>query len=175
MNPVTARLVADPADYPWSSHRAFLGEEQIPWVTTEFGLSLFSDDPAHARQAYRRFINESITCDDEGFVHAHNLENGRGLGTSEFLSGLLQDSHSLANVATLGSLAASICSRHCVTLEELCSPNRARVLSDARAEFASRATSQRLANISEIARFLHRAPSSVRELIERRRTSKGST
>lgn len=173
LNPVTANLVADPADYPWSSHRAFLGEEHIPWVTTEFGLSLFSDDPVRARRAYRRFINESIRCDDEGFGDAQNPEDPRVLGTSEFLSGLHQDSHSLANVTKLGPLAASICSHHCVTLEELCSPNRARILSDARADFALRATSQRVATMSEIARFLNRAPSSVSELVERRRTSKG--
>jgi hypothetical protein len=49
LNPVAARIVTDPARYPWSSHRAYLGTDTPGWITTEFGLSLFSSDPQQAR------------------------------------------------------------------------------------------------------------------------------
>jgi putative transposase len=55
LNPVKARLVKDPADFPWSSHRAYLGTEQLSWLTTDFGLALFSKDIVQARVAYARF------------------------------------------------------------------------------------------------------------------------
>jgi hypothetical protein len=46
LNPLIARIVADPADYPWSNHRAYLATHPVSWVTTEFGLSLFCTDCA---------------------------------------------------------------------------------------------------------------------------------
>jgi len=59
MAPVKSGLVRDPADYGWSSHRAYLGLESIPWLTTEPVLALFSPQPAEAREAYRDFIRGS--------------------------------------------------------------------------------------------------------------------
>jgi len=38
LNPVRARIVTDPADYPWSGHRAYLGLENTCWLTADFGL-----------------------------------------------------------------------------------------------------------------------------------------
>jgi REP element-mobilizing transposase RayT len=35
LNPVCARMVKDPKDYLWSGHRAYLGLDKIPWLTTE--------------------------------------------------------------------------------------------------------------------------------------------
>ena len=38
LNPVRAGLVKDPRDYHWSGHRAYLGDEPIPWLTTDWIL-----------------------------------------------------------------------------------------------------------------------------------------
>ncbi len=35
LNPVRARMVTDPRDYPWSSHRAYLGAPCPPWLRIE--------------------------------------------------------------------------------------------------------------------------------------------
>jgi putative transposase len=56
LNPLTSGTVCDPANYRWTSHRAYLGIERIPWLTTDFGLSLFSSDAARAHEAYQRFM-----------------------------------------------------------------------------------------------------------------------
>jgi hypothetical protein len=52
------------------------------------------------------------------------------------------------------------------------SPSRARALSAVRVEFANQAIAQRIATLSEVARFLHRAPSSVTHLLERHRNTR---
>ena len=39
LNPVRARMVDAPGEYPWSSHAVYLGGHSAPWVTTEFALS----------------------------------------------------------------------------------------------------------------------------------------
>jgi REP element-mobilizing transposase RayT len=67
LNPVLARIVADPADYPWSSHRTYLGTNPVRWVTTEFGLSLFCADRAQAGSE---------------FVQAPRLDDPAGTGES---------------------------------------------------------------------------------------------
>lgn len=49
LNPVRARLIADPLAWPWSTHRGAIGAEAIPWVSaremcTAIGVS--TADPA---------------------------------------------------------------------------------------------------------------------------------
>jgi putative transposase len=58
--PVKSGLVRDPADYPWSSHRAYLGLETLPWLTMTGVLALFAGEAAAARHAYREFILRSV-------------------------------------------------------------------------------------------------------------------
>jgi putative transposase len=60
LNPVRAGIVADPADYRWSSHRAYLGKEVLPWLSTDWILSRYSPRKQSARRQYRNFIAEGI-------------------------------------------------------------------------------------------------------------------
>ena len=56
LNPVRAGLVADPADWPWSGQRAYLGREDLPWLTTDWVLAQFGRRRAGARAGYRAFV-----------------------------------------------------------------------------------------------------------------------
>jgi REP element-mobilizing transposase RayT len=87
LNPVKARIVRDPADYPWSSHRAYLGTEPIAWLTTTFGLSLFSTDLARARRAYRQFILQS-SADELNPEEQSHPDDPRILGTDAFIASI---------------------------------------------------------------------------------------
>ena len=55
LNPVRAGIVAAADEYPWSGHGAYLGKEQLPWLTTDYVLSMFSTDAEQARKAYDSF------------------------------------------------------------------------------------------------------------------------
>ena len=55
-NPVSAGIVTDPNLYRWSSHDIYAGRRQAPWVTTDFGLALFSPRIVEARALYRRHV-----------------------------------------------------------------------------------------------------------------------
>lgn len=35
LNLLRAGLVGEPLEYPWSGHRAYVGAEVLPWLTTE--------------------------------------------------------------------------------------------------------------------------------------------
>jgi putative transposase len=57
LNPVRAKLVADAADWPWSSYTLTLGAAPPPvWLDTSFTLRKFSDNPNDAMAAYRQFV-----------------------------------------------------------------------------------------------------------------------
>lgn len=56
--PLKAGLAADAADYPWSSHRVYLGLAQAPWVATEPLLRHFRQTEGDAVRGYVKFIGQ---------------------------------------------------------------------------------------------------------------------
>ncbi|MDR7239609.1 transposase [Neobacillus drentensis] len=54
LNPVSAGMVANPEDYPWSSYRAFVYGESIPLIAPKALLSYFPDQ---STQHYENYIN----------------------------------------------------------------------------------------------------------------------
>jgi REP element-mobilizing transposase RayT len=61
LNPVRVGLCGHPADWPWSSYRATVGQMSRPdFLTTDRILSFFGPDAAAAREGYRRFIAEGL-------------------------------------------------------------------------------------------------------------------
>jgi len=57
-NPSEARLVRDPAEFTWSSHRTYITGRGPGWLTTSWILGLFGEADAEQRGAFRRFIGD---------------------------------------------------------------------------------------------------------------------
>ncbi|HEY4646991.1 MAG TPA: transposase [Steroidobacteraceae bacterium] len=167
LNPVKAGIVNDPVDYPWSSHRAFLGAESISWLTTDFGLSLFSSDLVQARAAYKRFILEPCKGEDEDLENESHPDDSRILGTDQFVARIPATPYKPRSTLTLDQLAESLCAEHHINAQLLRSPSRARRLASIRANFSAQAIEQRIATLCEVARFLGRDPSSLARLLAR--------
>jgi len=175
LNPVKAHMVTDPADYPWSSHRAFLGVDCIPWLTTDFGLSLFSKDLAQARLAYQQFILTPSNQADEDLEQESHPDDCRILGTDQFIENIPLVPYRPRSPLTLEQLAQRVCSERQLTVELLRSASRARRLTAIRIDFASRAIEQGIATLCEVARFLHRDPSSLGKMMARHTPTRGSS
>lgn len=62
LNPVRAGMVIRPDEYFWSSHNDYLGEKRFSWISTDWFLQLFSDDPAIARERYKDFMTQTKDC-----------------------------------------------------------------------------------------------------------------
>jgi len=61
LNPVRARMVTDPVDWPWSSYLATVGKVQRPeWLATEKLLSHFSGRKGGAQCQYMDFVAEGM-------------------------------------------------------------------------------------------------------------------
>ncbi len=97
LNSVRAGLVDAPADYPWSSHRVYLGLEQDPMVNRDAVLKLFSQEIGEARRLYEAFVLEAI---HEGSRDEYyRTVDQRLLGGEEFVK-------EVEHKATEGSVAA---------------------------------------------------------------------
>jgi REP element-mobilizing transposase RayT len=61
LNPVRAKVVAMPGDWPWSSYRLMIGTvAPPPWLNTDWILGVFSPNRVDAHEAYRAFVHAGI-------------------------------------------------------------------------------------------------------------------
>ncbi len=57
--PLKAGLAAGAADYPWSSHRVYIGLAQAPWLATDPLLKHFRQTEGDAVRGYLKFMGQS--------------------------------------------------------------------------------------------------------------------
>jgi putative transposase len=57
-------MVREPADYPWSSHRANAGLRTDPLVTPHAEYLALSEDPANRVQAYRNLFENGLDASE---------------------------------------------------------------------------------------------------------------
>lgn len=76
LNPVRAAMVDKLDAYPWSSHRAYLGKELIPWLNTDYVLANFSPIISKARQQFVKFVaDRSSDGHQEEFYGKGSVDN----------------------------------------------------------------------------------------------------
>jgi REP element-mobilizing transposase RayT len=168
LNPVSARMVESPDEYEWSSHRAYLGIETLPWLTTEFGLGLLGKALTGARNAYDSLMRGDLDA-DPGFNLVPS-DDPRVIGTDRFLASLPPPQVKPRSRLSLEQLALDVCMSLNVSLDAVRSPSRDRRLTPARVQIAGRATDERIASHHSVARFLGRSPSAIGQLLKRRAT-----
>jgi REP element-mobilizing transposase RayT len=168
-NPVEAKMVACADDYPWSSHRAYLGLEQLPWLTSDFGLSLMGKTIETARRHYRALIDG--VCSDIGELSALLAsDDPRVLGTDRFLASLPPPRIKPRSGISLDELVDLICIQRGISRQQLTSASKQRYLADARAELARRAVDERVASLNAVAQLVNRTSAAISQLLARRDT-----
>jgi REP element-mobilizing transposase RayT len=84
LNPVRAGIVGDPEEYPWSSHRAYLGLTRDMGMPRAIILGQFGLQPSRAVAAYREYVSHGI---GEGHQPKYyQVVDQRYLGSSEFVA-----------------------------------------------------------------------------------------
>src|SRR3990172_6960564 len=86
LNPVRAKLVKDPEKYFWSGHRAYIGQENLPWLTTDWVLSQFGRRLKSARARYGEFVQYGRKEGHRQEFH-DGTSGGRILGGDSFVEG----------------------------------------------------------------------------------------
>jgi len=133
LNPVRAGIVKEPEDYPWSGHRAYLGREVIPWLTTDWVLSQFSKRESSARESYGRFIQDGKKGTYRKEYHVGSGTDSRLLGDDRFIDRVLgkKEKRSRRRLS-LDRIIEEVCKCFSLKEEALLVSGRDRTLSKAR-------------------------------------------
>jgi len=162
LNPVRARLVSDPADYPWSGHRAYLGTAALSWLTTDSVLGLLGGSLGVARRRYARFVADGL-----GEGHRSDFyggeEDSRVIGDERFVAGLQRQAVPVqrAGRVTLDALVAHVCSGYGLEESALRAPGRQRREAQARALIGWLAVRTKAATLAEVAQRFGREASGL--------------
>jgi putative transposase len=150
LNPVRANLVADPANYPYSSHRAYSGLTVAPpWLTIDWGQSQFED--------YLEFMGSTVKEEMEQQLRNGN-EAGRILGGERFVQEVATKTGNKHNKRSLTPQEVVEVVAEVFELEprELTGPSRARDLAEARAVVAWLGMDECNLTLTEISKYLQR-------------------
>jgi hypothetical protein len=133
LNPVRAGIVKEPEDYPWSGHRAYLGREEIPWLTTDWVLSQFSKRESSARNAYERFIEDGKKGRYRKEYHMGSGTDSRILGDDEFIDRVLEkEEKKPRRRVSLDRIIQEVCKSFCLKEGEFLVSGRDRRVSRSR-------------------------------------------
>ena len=167
LNPVRAKLVKIPEDYPWSGHRAYLGHEQLPWLTTEWVLSQFAPRLKTARTRYGEFVKYGR---DEGHrqeFHSGTSE-GRILGDDTFVERVYTESdQGEKKSVTLDEIIDRVCNLYGLTEKEIAAGGKQRQPSEARGMIAYLVREVSGMSLTDLSRRLKRDVSSLSGVAER--------
>jgi REP element-mobilizing transposase RayT len=159
-NPVEAHLVRSAADYRWSSMRAYLGIETIPWLSTERALVMLQASFGDARRALVELVQQRDVAFDPWAPAPASTDrqhaDTRGVGIEG---------------PTLEDVLASACRRFVVTPAQLRSRTRSPDLTCARAWAALEAERSGAASAAAVARALGRSRSALHRAAKRLRAS----
>jgi putative transposase len=133
LNPVRVRICENPIDYPWSSYRAYLGLEQVPWLTTEPVLSQFSPREKRARQLFGEFVEASAHEGHRPEFHGKNAADGRVFGNDTFVEEVLRNEATKHAAVTIDNVLAAVRKVCGLTTEEMRSPSQGVLVSEGRA------------------------------------------
>jgi putative transposase len=68
LNPVRARMVADPDEYSWSSYRARMGLAACDWLDPDPCFLALGSTTERRRECYRAFIEQGISQTEIAFI-----------------------------------------------------------------------------------------------------------
>lgn len=108
LNPVLAGMVAEPDEYLWNSHLAYLGDELVPWLTTDDDMiGMFGKTQLKARADYRSFVLEGIGEESRSEFYGGE-EDTRVLGGENFVNHCLSSEGRVAPRLTAQEIADKV-------------------------------------------------------------------
>jgi putative transposase len=168
LNPVRAGMAGLPEDHPWSGHRAYLGIEYLPWLTTDWLLSMLGDRTDIARKRYLEFVAEAISeTTRRGEFHCGTCE-GRILGDDKFADIVIV----LANQqrrkqCSLSEMIDIVCLHYGISETELKAPGKRRPYNEARGVAAFFVRESPHLSLTELGQILNRDVSALGKAADR--------
>jgi REP element-mobilizing transposase RayT len=167
LNPVRAGMVTDPGEHPWSSHRAYLGNEALPWLTTDDTLAMFSQNRSRAVKLYSRYIGDRIRDGHNDRFHKGEIDS-RLMGEDRFVEEALNRARLRMEMKPgISEIVAIVKSISGIGEEALGSRQRGREVTGARTLTAWAVSEFSDATISEVGRMFGRDVSTLSACVKR--------
>ena len=174
LNPVRAKMVKTPGAYAWSSHRAYLGEEDLPWLTTDWVLGQFGERLRSARQRFAAFVDAGAR-DGHSDVFYGGQADGRVVGEEDFVKKVLPRKIRETKPPSLSAIVAHVCQSVSMSEAALKAAGKGRSQAQARALIGWLAVKSKAATLTRVAAHFRRELSTlshaVSSLEERSRNS----
>ncbi|MFC6339701.1 transposase [Pseudomonas sp. CCM 7891] len=85
LNPVRACMVADAADYPWSSYNARVGSSpDSDWLDIDTCFDVLGDTTLERHENYKIFMSQSVSTEELKTIR-QALQRGQLTGTTRFI------------------------------------------------------------------------------------------
>jgi putative transposase len=166
--PVRASIVATPEAYPWSSHRAYLGNELIPWLNTDYILSQFSPNLSKARHQFVEFVVERSKDGHQEEFYGIGSMDSRVMGEDQFVENVLEKTESLPiRKPGIEEVLQVVKKIYDLEEEEIAAPGQKRLESEARSMAAWAVQELTDEPLTKLADRLGRDPSSLSAAIRR--------
>jgi len=166
LNPVRSGMVDNPEDYPWSGHRAYLGKELLPWLTTDWLLGQFGKSEMKAHTAYREFVFEGLGEEHRPEFHG-GKEDKRLLGDDNFMDKCLARHGDKQLFLTMRAIVDTVCKAYNLDEFTLRNPSQQRNVSEARAVVGWLARELCCGTLSEVGKSVNRDVGSVSSAVRR--------
>ena len=101
LNPVRACMVAQAADYPWSSHGHYIGRQNEAWLTPHPMYWEMGNTPFAREAAYAAMVQSGIDQKQQHALTSSTL-SGWALGEDGFVAGLQKQTARRVNPAKAG-------------------------------------------------------------------------
>jgi REP element-mobilizing transposase RayT len=165
--PVMDELSSDPGSYPFTSHVAYLGRNETPWLATRTALRLLNGCDQNSE--YAELMSAAPSEEDRTLFEHGSKQDARIVASSEFLENLPRHLRIYRSKLTLEQIIQTVTCRLGVDREHVLSTSRQREVTLARALIAWYATERHVATLSEVARYLRRDPSTLSVAVSRYR------
>jgi putative transposase len=152
LNPVEARVVQRPQDYPWSSYRGHLGEKCIDGLMTSTVLEQMGGSPRAQIERYRAFVEEGGPRDGVR-LWLPTIKQSI-VGGADFAERVLKETKKQEEAKrnyTLNDVEKAVCRVNKIGAEDLQRPLRSAVVKRAREVYMYVARRQTQASLREIA------------------------
>lgn len=162
LNPVRAHISERPEDHPWSSYRAYLGAETLPWLETETILSHFSTNVVKARDMFREFVGERMAEGHRKEFHGENSIDSRVVGDDHFVESMLAESEFLPErKPDVNAIITAVKKLYDISDDRLKAQGRERMAAEARGLAAWATLELSCGKLTELALHVERDPSTL--------------
>jgi REP element-mobilizing transposase RayT len=156
LNPVRANLTKRPEDYIWSSHLAYLGNQKIPWLTTDWVLSQFAKDISSARVRYQSFVYAGIN-EKQHNEFLLGIHDNRLLGDDVFIQNTLKEAkQKLNHKIQIADVIEVVCNALNLNLKDLMKQGKHQNFAKARGILALLVSDIPSITLTELGKILNR-------------------